>query len=77
VGDVVVPSERVVSVSVDVVVLVEPGAYVSAYRPRVNGFHVGQTDGSGNSATSDPLRAGSMKSRQISAGKLPPLTAIP
>ena len=75
-GDVACPGVDTVSV-VLVVVVPTCGAYVRAYFPRVNGFQTGQTFGSGKSATSVPSSAGCMKSRQISAGKLPPVTAIP
>ena len=53
------------------------GSYESAKSPRVNGVHSGHTRGSGNTSGSVPSSAGSMKRRQISAGKLPPVTAMP
>src|SRR5262249_2555624 len=66
-----------VVVSVVVVVACAFGSYASAYWPRVNGFHTGHDDGSGNCAGSVDASAGSMNRRQISAGKLPPTTAMP
>jgi hypothetical protein len=53
------------------------GAYWIAYRPRVNGFQTGYSFGSVHSCGGEYLRARAMKRCQISAGNVPPATAIP
>jgi len=45
--------------------------------PRWKGFQVGRSFGSDQSCGDSEPSAGSMNLRQISAGKVPPATAIP